>query len=132
MVQHTAAKFISNTYHKKGEYKPFSISKILCDLNLETLEERRNQARLTMAYKIINGLVILDDQMLPKANHRLSRPCNAPNVGFKNQLLESQTNLKITGNTFFFNTPKLWNCRVTPSQANAPSVEAFQQYFKRK
>ena len=101
------------------------------DLELNSLEERRKQARLTMAYKIINGFVILEHEMLPKPNQRLSRNCNAPKVGMKNQLSEPQSRLLVSGKTYFFNVPSLWNNLVTPSQANAPSVEAFQQHFKK-
>ena len=132
MVQHNAAKFIANIYHKKGtDYKPFSISKLLRDLELDTLEERRAKARLTMAYKIINGFVILDQEMLPKLNQRLFRNCNAPNVGMKNQLFEPQPRLLVSGKTYFYDVPKLWNSLVSPTQANASSVEAFQQHFKK-
>ena len=132
MVQHNAARFIANIYHKKGtDYKPLSISKLLTDLELDTLEDRRIQARLTMAYKIINGYVILDQDMLPNHNPRLFRSCNIPNVGKKNQLFEPQPRLQVSGQTYFFNVPNLWNSLITPSQANAPSVKAFQQHFKK-
>ena len=81
MVQHTAAKFITNTYPKKGDYNNFSVSKILNELNFDSLQERREQARLTMAYKIINEHVILDSQMLPKSKYqRPLRQCTTPNV----------------------------------------------------
>lgn len=74
MVHHNAAKFASNFYPKKGNYENFSITKILKDLNWETLEDRRQQSRLTMAYKIINGHVILDPNLMPKFEYqRLSR-----------------------------------------------------------
>ena len=66
MVQHNAARFIANIYIKKGEFRKISISKLLNDLQLETLAERRNKARLCMAYKIINNEVILHPNMLPK------------------------------------------------------------------
>ena len=32
MIQHTAAKFVTNTYPKKGHYEQFSITKLLNDL----------------------------------------------------------------------------------------------------
>ena len=71
MVQHNAARFITNAHSKKGNFKIFSISKILGNLKMETLEHRRNKARLSMAYKIINGHVMLKSSMLPK-EHRES------------------------------------------------------------
>ena len=101
-------------------------------LNWESLEERRKQARLSMAYKILKGHVILEPILLPKMQFkRPLRGCNQVNVGSTNQLVEPEHRLAITGKTFFYDTPKLWNCSVSPSQANAPSVEAFKGHFKR-
>ena len=131
MVLHKGAKFVTNKYPKKGEYEKFSITKILNDLNWNTLEERRNLARLTMSYKILNNHVILEPDMLPKiSNPRPERVCKGVNVGSANQLIEPQARLDTTRATFFYAAPKLWNQLVTPSQANSPSVEAFQRKFK--
>ena len=100
MVHHKAAKFVSNSYPKKGDYQNFSITKVLQKLNWESLEERRQNSRLTMAYKIINGHVILEPTMLPKFdNHRPLRQCNGVKVGSKNQLAEPQSRLEVTGST---------------------------------
>ena len=130
MVQHNAAKFITNSYPKKGEFEKFSISKILKELNFDSLQKRREHSRLTMAYKIINGHVILESQMLPKSTHqRPLRECNAPNVGFENVLFEPKPSL--LDSTFFYNTPKVWNDKVTSCQAKAPSIESFKHYFKK-
>ena len=84
-----------------------------------------------MAYKILNGHVILDPQMLPKINSkRPFRECNSVKVGPQNQLIEQKSKLDVTENTFFYHTPKLWNSSVTPLQANAPSIDAFKRHFK--
>ena len=92
---------------------------------------RRHQARLSMAYKIINGQVILEPSLLPKNNFKQpTRQCNEVKVGRKNQLLEPQSRLDVTGHTFFYTTPKLWNNSVTPNQAKAPSIDAFRSHFK--
>ena len=124
--------FISNAYSKKGEFKIVSISKILANLQMETLEERRIQSRLSMAYKILNGHVILEPNMLPKFNSkRTQRKCNFSKVGIDYQLIEKQSRLETTGKTFFFSIPKIWNQKVTPAQARAPSIDAFKQHFKR-
>ena len=86
-----------------------------------------------MAYKIINGHVKLDPKMIPRLEYqRLSRKCNEAKVGFQNQLNEPPCTIEVAQKTFFFETPKLWNDRVSPLQANAPSVEAFKQHFKKK
>ena len=129
-VHRNAAKFVTNSYPKKGCYDQFSITKIMKKLNWSTLEQRRNEARLTMAYKILNGHVILDPKMLPKMNKKQpSRQCNNVKVGPDNQLAEPSSKLDVTSCTFFYETPKLWNNIITPEQANAPSVDAFKNHF---
>ena len=100
---------------------------------METLEERRTEARLTMAYKILKGHVILEQNMLPKfINKRTQRGCNINNVGIDNQLFEPIARLQTTGKTFFFSIPKIWNQKVTTTQASAPTVDSFKKHFKRK
>ena len=133
MVQNNAARFITNTYFKKGNINIHSITNILKDLNLHTLEKRRNQTRLCMAYKILKGHVILGSDMLPKSkSKRTQRKCNAPNVGFENILFEPEARLQTIEKTFFYSTPKLWNKIVTASQAQAPSVDSFKKHFDGK
>ena len=86
-----------------------------------------------MAYKILNGYVILDQNLLPKfRNYGPTRQCNTANVGFRNQLVEPTSRLKVTEHTFFYSVQKSWNQTVFPKQANAPSVEAFKSHFQNK
>ena len=132
MVQHNASKFVSNIYPKKGSFEHFSITNILNDLNWASLEKRRNQNRLTMTYKILNGHVILDPEMMPKVQYqRPYRKCNEEKVGYQNQLVEPSCTIEGVKNTFFFATPKLWNESVSSVQANAPSVDAFKHHFRK-
>ena len=99
---------------------------------METLQERRTKARLTMAYKIINGHVILEANLLPKSRIKPThRKCNAANVGIDNELIEPTARLQCTEKTFFYSIQKIWNQSVTSAQAAAPSVDAFQAHFKR-
>ena len=132
MVQHNAAKFITNKYPRKGHYNEFSVTALLNDLKLEPLEERRNRAKLTMAYKIINGHVILPPDLLPGPTiNRPVRSCNQARVGPVHQLAEPHSKNKIQNpaETFFFAVPKLWNARISPEQAAAPSVDSFKNFF---
>ena len=123
---------MANFYPKKGQYENFSITKLMKKLNWSTLEQRRQEARLTMAYKVLNGHVILESQMLPKIkSHQPQRSCNGVKVGLENQLNEPESKIDMTSHTFFYATPKLWNNNVTPAQANAPSVDSFKSYFKK-
>ena len=132
MVHHSAAKFVSNSYPKKGKYEEFSITKVLQNLNWDSLEKRREQARLTMAFKILNGDLILDPSLMPKMKfQRPVRHCTEVKVGFANQLVETEPKLDVTKSTFFYATPKLWNDTVTPMQANAPNVDSFKRKFKK-
>ena len=87
----------------------------------------------TIFLTIINGHVIVESEMLPKVHYkRPTRICNEVKVGYLNQLVEPSSRLDVVENTFFFATPKLWNNCVSPLQANAPSVDAFRNHFKRK
>ena len=84
-----------------------------------------------MAYKILNGHVILEPEMLPKLNtQRPVRECSSVKVGPKNQLVEPHARLDTSGSTFFYQTPKLWNNNVSPSQANAANINAFKRHLK--
>ena len=133
MVQHRATKFVTNIYPKRGHYGEFSISRILKDLQWDSLEKRRNQAITTMAYKIMNNQVIIPPSSLPKATvTRPARKCTASLVGSAHQLLERPSKLNNPSRTFFYCAPKLWNSRVTPAQAEAPSTDAFKQHFCKK
>ena len=131
MVHHNAAKFISNKYPKKGKYDEFSISKVLTSLQWKSLEERRNHARLIMAYKILNGNVILESEMLPKSNSKQpSRKCKG--VKFPEcELIEPFSKLDNVQTTFFYAVPKLWNKTVTEALAKAPSTDAFKNNLKK-
>ena len=131
-VHHNAAKFASNIYPRKGNYQYFSMTKVLNNLNWKSLETRREEARLCMAYKIVNGKVILEPEMLPKATLKQPlRLCNEVKVGAKNQLYEPSNRLDVTGYTFFYNTPKLWNHKLSAAQANSPSIDSFKNHFKK-
>ena len=95
---------------KKGDFRKYSSTEMLHKLKFESLEERRIAAKLTMAFKIINGHVILEPNLLPKqTNHRPMRQCNSKYDVKQNQLVESKSNIKIAGNTFFYSVPRLWN-----------------------
>ena len=132
MILHNGAKFVTNKYPNKENYINFSISTILENLNWHSIEERRIQARLTMAFKILKNHTILEPNMLPTINRqRPERNCKGIKVGVKDQLFEPYARLDVIQNTFFYATPQLWNKNVTQKQANSPSVDSFQRYFKK-
>ena len=129
-VQHKAAKFVTNTYPRKDKYHEFSVSKLIEELGWETLEDRRNNAKLSMIYKIRNNCVIIQPETVPGATKKTTaRKCNEKKVGTQNELFEPPTQIINSGKTFFYMGPRLWNNLVTPAQADAPSLEAFQKHF---
>ncbi len=74
-VQRRAARFVTNTYQKT----PGTVTNIMANLQWETLEERRQNARLSMFYKIIHNKVEIDhtQYMTPsirptRSSHHLS------------------------------------------------------------
>ena len=120
-VQNTAARFVTNQYSKKENNYSKSITETIKKLGWETLEKRRKNAKLTMAYKILNGNVILEPEWLPKKgsvreirneeNHHLRIPLSKLDSAKK---------------TFFFDVPRIWNSQVSAKLAEAPSTEAFK------
>ena len=125
-VNRQVAKFVSNTYPEKGKYGEFSASRLLNSLGWETLETRREQAKLVMAFKILNKLVILTPDTLPRKFP--ARPTRMTNDS-KYLLEEPFARLSVIQNTFFYSVPRLWNSRITQPQANASSVNSFKSYF---
>ena len=129
IVQNNCAKFITNSYPKKGQYDKFSITKILASIGWESLETRRNEAKLTMAYKILNNKVILTPDYLPKnkSNHPTRKPID------KEYLLEEKhSRLNEAQQTFFYSVPALWNNTVTAQQAKSKNVDIFKKHFVKK
>ena len=69
MVHRRAARFCSSDFKKYS-----SVTTMMTNLGWETLEERRKKIRLTMLYKIANGLVGIDcDQYLTMAKDKRTR-----------------------------------------------------------
>jgi len=98
-IQRRAERFCVN------DYSTFSrVSRMISSLNLPTLEQRRNKAKLITMYEILNGnLEVPTDDFLP--NQRLSRE------GYFNQLQTMIDSYKFS----FFPTME---CTPTPSICN--------------
>ena len=129
IIQNNCAKFVTNLYPKKGQYENFSVSKILNSIGWDSLENRRNEAKLAMAYKIVTNKVILTPDYLPKniTNHPTRKLIN------KEYLLElKHSRLDQVQKTFFYSVPALWNNTVTAEQAKSKNVDSFKKYFLMK
>ena len=129
IIQNNCAKFVTNLYPKKGQYENFSVSKILNSIGWDSLENRRNEAKLAMAYKIVTNKVILTPDYLPKniTNHPTRKLIN------KEYLLElKHSRLDQVQKTFFYSVPALWNNTVTAEQAKSKNVDSFKKYLLMK
>ncbi len=56
-IQRRAARFVKHDYDWHS-----SVTSMLKELNWLSLEERRRNIRMTMMFKVVNGLVAIDSQ----------------------------------------------------------------------
>ena len=93
-IQRRAARFCCNDFSRYS-----SVTRMMSSLNLSTLEQRRNNAKLIIMYKALNGsLCVPTDDFVP--NHRPSRE------GYFNQL---QTMIDSYKFSFYPSVIRLWN-----------------------
>ena len=57
MVQHRAARFVTNTPHRRSDEDQTSITALVQELGWQTLQERRRNTRLALLYKVKSGIV---------------------------------------------------------------------------
>ena len=93
-VQRYAARMCFRNYSRYS-----SVTSMLAELNLPTLEERRTRAKLQLFYKIIYHLVSIPDNCLTPIPPSLRS-------GYFKQLLTNVDSFKFS---FFPSTIKLWN-----------------------
>ena len=87
MLQQWAARFVADKSWYKNKHNE-SITKMLTDSHWPTLENRREQARLILLFKIVNGLLTVSVCFLPplptitytRANHSLKYAYPQPNL----------------------------------------------------
>ena len=114
-VQQRAARWIAGDYSYKT-----SVTGIMSTLGLETLQERRKNARLTFMYKIIHNLVAvtMDEVKLVKADVR-TRALH------QHKLKQPKTNTVEYFHSFPINTIKEWNT-LPASMAEAGTLNTFR------
>ena len=94
LIQRRAARFCCNDFSRYS-----SVTRMMSSLNLSTLEQRRNNAKLIIMYKALNGsLCVPTDDFVP--NHRPSRE------GYFNQLQPMIDSHKFS---FYPSVIRLWN-----------------------
>ena len=107
MVQHRAVRYIFNDYNFTS-----SVSSMLNQLALPTLEKRRKIASLSMFYKINHGLVRIKFPyyIKPTLRNRFSIP---------------YSRIDAHRHSFFPRTARLWN-DLPPDLINCPALETFR------
>ncbi|XP_072039447.1 uncharacterized protein [Amphiura filiformis] len=114
-VQRQAARFCKREYgREKG-----TVTRILKELEWETLEARRKTKKVIMRYKIKNGLVEISPE-----NH-LVHQTDKGTRGHKQKFIQISYNKDRYGDTFFPSTIPLWN-NLPRSAVEAATVEGFK------
>ena len=134
MVQRRSARFVMNGYRRTS-----SATAMLETLNWDTLERRRDQARLTMMYRIVHQLVDIpaETYLTPSSQTGRTR-------GHDTRFQQIQTCFAGYQNNFIPCTIVLWNqlpqsavnqttlpSRVTwpPSHPRCPNILPFRCFF---
>ena len=113
-VQHRAARFASNNYHRTT-----SVKTLLNTLEWTSLEDRRKTARLAMLFKIKHDLVACTDlkrQMIP-ASDRARR-------GHDQQYVPLTTTTKYRRQSFLPRTISDWNA-LPQDTTEATTLDTF-------
>ena len=117
MVQRRAARFVCSDYTRQS-----SVSEMISSLGWDTLQQRRDNARTTMLYKIKHNLVDITPDP-PLRNARTSR-------GNPEQLSQLYVQKNVYQNSFFPATIVLWN-RLPQHVVEQPTLEGFQSALGR-
>ena len=113
MVQRRAARFILQRYRKRS-----SVTTMLNELQLESLQERRYKADVTMLYKIqhqlvavpIPSILVRPQRLKPEKPHLFHRP---------------SCNTEAYGSSYFPRSILLWNS-LPPTLASMDSLSSFK------
>ena len=97
MVQRKAARFVFNSFVRNS-----SVSALLERLNWPTLENRRNHAKVTMLYKIINDIVSID------FFHHL-QPSSSTTRGHSQRFIPISTRVDTYKHSFLPSVIRMWN-----------------------
>ena len=120
MVQRRAARFVKNTPYRRSE-NPTSVTAFVEELGWDSLQNRRLHSRLTMFYRVTQGLVEIPPQYHPKPHPQLkSTKCHPK------QFQRHQTEVNAYTYAFLPRTIKDWNALPWDVVA-AESLGTFKQ-----
>ena len=96
-IQRRAARFVCNNYSRYN-----SVTDMLNMLNWQSLEQRRNQAKSIMLYKIINNIVSINF-------HQYLQPSVVITRGHHLRFIQLQARVDVYLHSFLPSTIRLWN-----------------------
>jgi two-component SAPR family response regulator len=113
-VQTQAARFCMKEYNRE----PGTVTNLMAELDWQSLQTRRKIARVSMFYKMVNGLVEIDLENFAQKANRQTRGHNQKyqTVGW---------NLAAWRDSFFPATIKDWN-ELPPSVVGSTSIDTFK------
>ena len=121
-IQRRAVRFIKNDYIKKT-----SVTELLKDTHMRTLQERRKIDRLTILHKAREGLLALPVQTVLHPTRRITKRSH------QNSYQELQVNKDVFKFSFYPRTVKDWN-NLPPSLTQISDSTLFktaiQEHFK--
>jgi hypothetical protein len=113
MVQRRAARFVKADFHSRH-----SVTKMLHQVDWQTLNERRAQAKVTMLYRIVHCLVAI-----PAAPYLTPSPNRIRRHTM--QFLQHPCRINAYQYSFFPSAIPLWN-NLPATVILAPSLDSFQ------
>ena len=114
MVQRRAARYVKNRYNNTS-----SVTDLLHQLEWDTLENRRKIARLTLMYKITNGIVNIDPSSKLIPPNRYSRKMH--NHTFQHP----SCNTTMRSQSYYPRTIREWNA-LPADTVKAASLDSFK------
>ena len=135
-IQCNAVRFITRDYKSKT---PGSVTSLLTKYDLPTLQERREDLRLTFLYKVVGGLVPAippEKYLTPQKASRNIRPPNRPDYIVQNPVHNQSRNhdrcleipsysTELYKQSFYPRTIIAWN-KLNTSIVQASSLKAFK------
>ena len=113
MVQRRAARFVSNDYRRTS-----SVTEMISTLGWDTLQKRRDLARLSMMYRILLHLVDIPVEPYLTPSTSMTR-------GHDSRFFQIRTSNTTYQQSFFPRTVILWN-QLPQTAVSQTTLEAFQ------
>ncbi|KAK3098073.1 hypothetical protein FSP39_015909 [Pinctada imbricata] len=116
MVQRRAARFVYGDYRTTS-----SVTSMLRSLQWDTLQHRRQDLKVTMLYRVINGLVAI-----PSEPYLIPRSASTTTRGHNLRFMVPYSRVQFHQQSFFPSTIRLWN-NLPDRVVTASSLEGFKE-----